>query len=77
MFFCVVEIIVLDSCSTYLNIDYKINVTISMAYLDCTHVLDWCVEDVDLRMKTLEMCRYNGLDCVLKFVIYPRFNSQQ
>ena len=48
-----------------------------MAYLDCTHVLDWCVEDVDLRMKTLEMCRYNGLDCVLKFVIYPRFNSQQ
>jgi hypothetical protein len=74
---CVVEIIVLASCSIYLNIDYKINVTISITYLDCTPILEWCVEDVDLRMKTMETCLYNGLDCVLKFVIYSRFKSQQ
>jgi hypothetical protein len=46
---CVVKIIVLDSCSIYLNIYYKINVTISITYLDCTPILEWCVEDVDLR----------------------------
>lgn len=67
----------LDSCSIYLNIDSKVNVTISITCLDCTPILEWCVEDVDLRMKTIETCVCNRLDCVLKFVIYSRFNSQQ